>query len=409
VRRFVDLTDDELETYLVRNADALRAAAATHRPEVSFVGHLVPGAELGRRALEPGRYVVKVHGSDLEYAMRPQERLRRLAADGVRQARAVVGATRDALERCAALVPTLPQRSAVVPPGVDVGAFRPRGMRKALLGAADAIEADPERSEGRPEALADDVVRALADRDAAAVARLADAYRQDVPDRDAPERLRALAAADGPIVGYLGKLIPQKGAELLIGALATLAPPRRPRGLVVGFGSGREWIEALVAALELGDVAGLPWIRHEGGLSIDRSWAGRALARSDVTFTGMLDHRYAPAVVAAMDVQVVPSILDEAFGIVAAEGAAAGTLPLVARHSGLAEVAAALEEEVGRPGLFSFEPGDGAAGRLASGIERLLSLPPAERDELGLAVSAFVREHWTWERTAERLLDAALG
>jgi glycosyltransferase involved in cell wall biosynthesis len=123
----------------------------------------------------------------------------------------------------------------------------------------------------------------------------------------------------------------------------------------------------------------------------------------------MLDHRYAPAVVAAMDVQVVPSILDEAFGIVAAEGAAAGTLPLVARHSGLAEVAAALEEEVGRPGLFSFEPGDGAAGRLASGIERLLSLPPAERDELGLAVSAFVREHWTWERTAERLLDAALG
>ena len=103
--------------------------------------------------------------------------------------------------------------------------------------------------------------------------------------------------------------------------------------------------------------------------------------------------------------QVVPSILDEAFGIVAAEGAAAGALPLVARHSGLAEVAAALEEAVDRPGLFSFEPGPGAVERLAQGIERLLGLPGDERTELRAEVSGFVRTHWTWERTATRLLE----
>ena len=111
-------------------------------------------------------------------------------------------------------------------------------------------------------------------------------------------------------------------------------------------------------------------------------------ASHGVTFTGRLDHRYAPEALAAMDVQVVPSILDEAFGMVAAEGAAAGALPLVARHSGLAEVAAALEAEVRRPGLFSFAPGEGAADRLAAGIERLLSLPHEERDELRRGVSA---------------------
>jgi glycosyltransferase involved in cell wall biosynthesis len=126
-----------------------------------------------------------------------------------------------------------------------------------------------------------------------------------------------------------------------------------------------------------------------------------------VTFTGLLDHRYAPGVLAAMDVQVVPSILEEAFGMVAAEGAAAGALPLVARHSGLAEVAGALETDVGRPGLFSFEPGVGAVDRLAEGIDRLLSLPDRERDDLRAAVSSFVAAHWTWERTAEGLLAAA--
>ena len=65
--------------------------------------------------------------------------------------------------------------------------------------------------------------------------------------------------------------------------------------------------------------------------------------------------------------------------MVAAEGAAAGALPVVARHSGLAEIATALEADVGRPGLFSFEPGEGSVARLADAIDRLLSLPAEER------------------------------
>ena len=44
----------------------------------------------------------------------------------------------------------------------------------------------------------------------------------------------------------------------------------------------------------------------------------------------------------AAEAMVVPSTFPESFGMVAAEAAACGTLPVVARHSGLAEVAAAL-------------------------------------------------------------------
>lgn len=128
--------------------------------------------------------------------------------------------------------------------------------------------------------------------------------------------------------------------------------------------------------------------------------------RRSATFTGRLDHRYAPDALAAMDVLVVPSILPEAFGMVAAEGAATGALPVVARHSGLAEVAGALEAEVRRPGLFSFAPGEGSARRLATSIDRLLGLAVDERDELGAAVNGFVAREWTWERTASRILAA---
>ena len=93
--------------------------------------------------------------------------------------------------------------------------------------------------------------------------------------------------------------------------------------------------------------------------------------------------------------------------MVAAEGAAAGALPLLARHSGLGEVAAALEGHVGQPQLFSFEPGPGAPDRMAMGIDRLIELQPRERNMLREAIRGFVADAWSWRRTATGLLKVA--
>jgi glycosyltransferase involved in cell wall biosynthesis len=282
---------------------------------------------------------------------------------------------------------------------VDV--FHPRPRREALLEAANLLDGDQATSRGRPTALDAEVERALERRDGGALDALATRYDQEAPDPGAASRLRALAERDGPVVGSFGKLIPQKGVGDLLIAASAIRP--RLHVLIVGFGTHREWLQALAHALETGDAAALSWLRDRIGLT------GGAAVRegAPVTFTGRLDHRYAPGAIAAADVLVVPSILDEAFGMVAAEGAAAGALPLVARHSGLAEVAAALEDDAGRPGWFSFERGEDASGAIAAGLERLLALPAGERRELRRAVSAFVARTWSWRRTAEDLLSAA--
>ena len=406
VRPFVDLAEDELETYLRANVEALRAAAAEHHPDITFVGHGIPGAAIGRRALGAGSYVAKIHGSDLEYAIRPQARYRRLAHEGLEAALAVVGPSAEALRRCAELVPQTTPNIRVVPPGVNVATFRPRPRQEALREVADRLEQDEATRNGRPSALDAEVERALDARDAEAIDALFERYEEDVPELEAAARIRRLADRDGPIVGYLGKLIPQKGVEVFLEALPALR--HESAALVVGFGSDRDWLAALAIALRRGDREAIAWLRDAGGLPVDPATTPDAAGGvPDLTFTGLLDHRYAPGALAAMDVQVVPSILQEAFGMVAAEGAAAGALPIVARHSGLAEVAAALEEDVGRTGLFSFEPGQGSVRRLVDGIDRLLSLPHRERDELRRAVSSFVGNHWTWERTAAKLLAAA--
>jgi glycosyltransferase involved in cell wall biosynthesis len=105
----------------------------------------------------------------------------------------------------------------------------------------------------------------------------------------------------------------------------------------------------------------------------------------------------------------VPSIFPEAFGMVAAEAAAAGCPALVARHSGLAEVAEGLEAEYPprlRP-LASFATGD--AEGLAARLEVLLSLSPADRSALGAAARRAVVARWSWAGVAARLLDLLDG
>jgi glycosyltransferase involved in cell wall biosynthesis len=400
VRRFVDLADPELTAYLEANVATLGAVAAWHRPELALAGHAIPGAVVAHRALGPGRYVAKVYGSDLEYAVRLQDRYRILAAEGLAGASSVAGSTMDVLRRAAELVPAVRDRLHPVAPGVDVDRFHPMDRRAAFREVADLLDEAPETARGRPGDLGD---RTPPDRlDASARS-----YDQEVPDPGAAARLRALGDHRGPVVGYFGKLIPQKGVHLFLQALATL--PSEARGLVVGFGLFREWLEALATALAGGDDRAVRRLGVSAPFDVeltDREIRS-ASSRPRTVFTGRLDHRFAPAALAGMDVLVVPSILDEAFGMVAAEGAGAGALPLVARHSGLAEVASALEREVGRPGAFSFEPGPGSVGRMAEGIRALLSLPPQERNELRRAVSAFVAREWSWDRTTDRLLALA--
>jgi len=172
VRRFPDLSDEELERYLRANVAALRAAAEWHDSEIVVTGHAIPGAAIARRALGAGRYIAKIHGSDLEYAVRLQDRYRELAREGLGGARAVIGAAREVLERCAGFVPEMRHLGRVIAPGVDV-AFRPRARAEALADVADRLARDPDSLRGRPADTDTLVERALATRDAPALGEIA--------------------------------------------------------------------------------------------------------------------------------------------------------------------------------------------------------------------------------------------
>jgi glycosyltransferase involved in cell wall biosynthesis len=90
--------------------------------------------------------------------------------------------------------------------------------------------------------------------------------------------------------------------------------------------------------------------------------------------------------------------------MVAAEAAAAGSPPLVARHSGLAEVAAGIEAEAPERlrHLVAFDTGD--ARDLRAKLSEILTLPRADHDALRDAARRAVVARWSWAGVARRLL-----
>ena len=91
--------------------------------------------------------------------------------------------------------------------------------------------------------------------------------------------------------------------------------------------------------------------------------------------------------------------------MVAAEAAAAGSPPLVARHSGLAEIAEGLEQEYPPHlrHLASFATGD--AAELAAKLSELLALPEPDRAAVREAARTATVGRWSWAGVARRLLE----
>src|SRR5207249_3898165 len=113
-RRLQELTREEWERYVAANAAALRERLPA---DLVFANHVLPG---GAVAYEVGeRYAVKVHGSELEYAMRENEELVGWGRKVLAGAEAVFVGSAHIREMLDDIVDHV-DRVHEVPPGVDV-------------------------------------------------------------------------------------------------------------------------------------------------------------------------------------------------------------------------------------------------------------------------------------------------
>jgi glycosyltransferase involved in cell wall biosynthesis len=107
----------------------------------------------------------------------------------------------------------------------------------------------------------------------------------------------------------------------------------------------------------------------------------------------------------------MPSTFPEAFGMVAAEAAACGALPLSANHSGMAEVTATLAPalEPGLRRLLSFDVGPGSVEQIAGNLIDWLTLDEPTRQAARAALASAAAGRYGWESVAEGVIAAAQG
>jgi glycosyltransferase involved in cell wall biosynthesis len=366
VKTFPELSDEELDRYIDANVAAVHEVAeGVGGIDLALANHLVMGpAILARAAVAP--FAAKIHGSALEYTVKPHPRFLPYAREGMEAARGVLAGsahTAESLWAALADLPDLPEKTRLGPPGVDIEEFSSRGEREDL-------------------------------------------------------------------VAFVGKLIVSKGVDLLLAAWPLVrAEHPRARLEVAGYGAYEDGLRRLLAALERGDlddareVARRGW-GLEGGeekpLSILTAFladppagyaeAARAAAGS-VEFIGRLEHSEVATFFGRAEAMAMPSTFPEAFGMVAVEAGACGTLPVSAGHSGMLEVSRQLQEslpvEVGE--LTSFPVEHGAVEAIAARLNGWLALPEDEREDARRRLVEAVARLWSWEGVARGVLAAAAG
>jgi glycosyltransferase involved in cell wall biosynthesis len=155
---------------------------------------------------------------------------------------------------------------------------------------------------------------------------------------------QAAPHSGGLRIGFLGTLIPSKGAHVLLEAYRLLGRPE--------------------VAL---DVWG-HWVPYHGDTGyLDRLKTTAASMPGTVQFPGRYGQEDVARILAGLDVLVVPSLWWESFSLVVREGFLAGVPVVASGHGAMAEAI-----EHGVSGLL-FRPGD--AADLAAQLRRLLDEP----------------------------------
>lgn len=181
-------------------------------------------------------------------------------------------------------------------------------------------------------------------------------------------------------IGYLGRIVPEKGVGVLLAALAEMQPT--PRAVIIGNGSELEVLRSQATAL---------------GIS------------AQVEFRPGVPAEQVPAALAEMDVLVVPSLTrpnwKEQFGRIIVE-AMACEVPVVGSDSG------EIPQVIGDAGVVTAE---GDASALATALSALRD-DPVRRRALGVAARQRVLQRYTQAQIAsqthavyERLLALPRG
>ena len=429
----VDLGTPEVESYIECNVAVVRRVVAEHGIHVIHANHAVLMPTVAQRvsASTGTPFTVMPHGSDIEYAVKKDERFRRYALAALGEAKRVFVIGDEMRSRVLQVFSEAAGIEAKLTDlhlGVDTSEFEPvarAGRAKNVEALLSSLAGLPKgKSAGQENAMLRALPKVRDVEGLRAVLGAAAKYDGKRPDHTADAKLRSVPWTTAPTLLFVGRLIAWKGIQSLIAALpAAMQQAPGLRTIVVGHGPLREAMEALVWALRSGRRDIVEMIVTHGGLLEKRGDAAhtesgladvaayyerlagedrlaeyfetarRVLTGDSVIFTGYLTHTELRHLFPCCDVGVFPSVVREAGPLVFLEALASGCFPLGTYFGGMAAsidaVAEVVAPEVAE--IMKLDPVNTVAD-LARQIPRALEHGPRHAP----ALAELARDRYDW-------------
>ncbi|HEV7839503.1 MAG TPA: glycosyltransferase family 4 protein [Gemmatimonadaceae bacterium] len=437
----VDLPTDEIEAYVEINRRVVRDIVSRAGIEVIHANHAVMMPVIAQRVGEDlgTPFTVMPHGSDIEYAVKKDDRFLEYASEALSAAGKIFvhgDEMRDRVLRVFPHLPGLSEKFVELHLGVDTSDFElvPRGERRREIDLlCAALQELPRGKTSTQERAMIDSLPAV--RDYATLKRVLEQaadYDGKRPDQTAENKLATTDWEKDPTLVFVGRLIAWKGIQSLIAALPlAMAKEPRLRTIIVGHGPLREAMEAMVWALREGrrDIVEMI-VDH--GRSIDGSTdaetggealddvqefyaaleargkldeyfagAARVLVPESVSFTGYLTHNELRHLFPCCDVGVFPSVVRESGPLVFLEALASGCFPLGTYFGGMKASIDAVGEQLPAEvtEVMKLDP-ENTVRDLTARIPQALVESPRYRETL----SRVARENYDWSSVATTFL-----
>ena len=344
----IELPDDIIETYIEHNVRVVQQIVEQHDITAIHANHAVLMSVVAERVSDETGvpFAIMPHGSDIEYAVKKDDRFKRYASSAIRKAKTVfvIGdEMRSRVKTVFADIPYLEDQLVELHLGVDASQFEPipRESRPANIAALKNALSSVERGSD---------------------------YESKLPDPDIEQKLDRIDWLNDRVLLFTGRIIPMKGIQTIIAALPRIVEQEpNVRLVVIGHGPLRKPLE-------------------------------ETIKDDTVIFTGYLTHRELRFLFPCCDVGIFPSTVREAGPLVFLESLASGCFPLGTYFGGMAAsidaVSKDLPPEVGDTMKLSLE---NTVESLVRQVPRALAIAPRYSNDL----ARIARERYDWSSVAD--------
>ena len=434
-KEFIDLTDKELDEFKQLNNKLLMQIFSKIDIDILHTNHLVMQPSL---AIEPCKahnipFIIYPHGSAIEYTVKKDARYQAEAREAIMACQGLIIGNNEVRDRICRLFPDIKPmilaKTKIVGVGVDTQLFVPdaREHREKSMAALSSLKS-VKSSQGKSAYLVEALHVALAERNFRAIGSYDDSYVHNNVDTNLTEKLSSLDFSK-PVLLFVGALTVGKGLQSLLCALPLVYKQYPDAQLViVGAGSFREVLEALVYALENDDQPLLSCLvdncfdenrtdetEHWQDVSYflqnlqDRdeyfSLAKRMLKQ--VWFVGRFNHEQLSYLFPCADLAIFPSVIPEAYPLVLMESLANGVLPMVSYFSGFKDAVDELEQYLGKDIVEHMKIPMDTETRIESIAANVVSLlDNLQTMDLSRKLSKIARENYDWAHRAKQMVEA---